>query len=160
MMFNLFGCSKTNSIKSEKNEMKEVAKKIVSYIETHDSDSLEKLFSNNVKYNMDFDSGRDYTFNLYKGSCEDIVDSGTHIQDYFDKGTQTKTALSYFDIKTNENTYVLYFEYIMKSNDDNNIGIKRIKLSDYNTAISLSSFNYGNEYECLGIYNPDWDNAQ
>lgn len=159
LLVNFFcGCNSKNKIQLEKEKIKEVAISIIDTIENDDQKELKKYFTDEATQTQDFDLGIEYIFNHYSGSYENIKDSGTHIRDLFDSGKQTKTAFAYFDIVTDNSEYVLYFEYYLKDDINHNTSkISILKLVSKADVADEYNYNYGNNYNRVGVYNPDWD---
>lgn len=157
LLMNFFcGCSYKDKIQSEKEKTEEAAISIVNMIEDNNREELKNRFTNEAVQTQDFDLGIEYVFNCYSGKCEIIKDSSTHIRDLFDSGKQTKTALACFDIITDESEFLLYFEYYLKDEINNNTS----KISTL-MLVHKADFNYdnyyNNYYDRIGIYNPKWD---
>lgn len=149
-------CNSNDKIQLEKEKTEEVAISIINIIENNNREELKNHFTDKAIQTQDFVSGLEYIFNCYSGKCENIIDSGTHIRDSFDSGKQTKTALAYFDITTEDSEFLLYFEYYLKDEINHNTSkistLKLVKKSDVD-----EKYNYGNCYDRIGIYNPEWD---
>lgn len=165
VMMNLYGCgnmfninlSSTENIKKENAAIMPIAEEIVSYIENEDYDSLKAMFAGGVSADMDFDTGYEYTVDLYKGKCVEITDVGTNIGETF--GAQNyKTANGLYSVCTSDEEYLLYFIYIPVSDDESDIGLHRMKLlvrsKNADPHTSLYTVYYRNY---CGIYNPAWD---
>lgn len=158
LIFCVCGWNFKNKIQTEKDNVKDIAVEIIECIENNKRNDLKVLFSFEAAETKDFDDGMDYIYDTYTGSCEKVDDCGTHIRDSFYSGKQAKVAFSYFDIITTDSEYVLYFEYFLKDEINNNQNkIEKMKLVQKSDIIDEYNYNYGEKYERLGIYNPDWD---
>ena len=159
---NTVGCTKmiysssSNSIEAEKAEVLDIAEKIIQFIENDDSDALKELFSDNVTADLDYDVGYQYTVGLYKGNMKSISDRGTHIGGSLGS-KKCKTAYARYDITTTDNEYSLWFVYVMKSNVEGDVGIKRVKLLKKGDTTGPRTQLYEIYYKQFGVFNPEWD---
>lgn len=158
LMICFCGCDSNDKIQSDKDNVKGIAIEIIGLIENDDRESFNSLFTSDAIKTSDFDIGIDYTFEVYDGICVNINDCGTHIRDFYNSGKQTKTAFAYFDIVSSKTEYFLYFEYFLKDEQYNNQNkIQKIKIVEKSKVLDEYNYNYGEKYDRLGIYNPDWD---
>lgn len=157
-LFMFSSCDFNNKIQTEKDNVKEIAIEIIELIENDNKESLNSLFTNDAIETNDFSIGMDYTFDIYNGICESVNDCGTHVRDSFNSGKHTKTAFAYFEIITSNSEYFLYFEYFLKDESNNNQNkIQKLKVVEKTEVPDEYNYNYGEKYDRLGIYNPDWD---
>lgn len=152
----LCGCNAKDKIQLERDKTEEVAISIINMIENDNREGLKNYFTEEAIQTEDFDLGLEHVFSCYNGKYENFKDSGTHVRDIFDSGKQTKMALAYFDIVTDDSEFLLYFEYYLKDEINNNTSkistLKLVRKADFG-----DGYDYGNCYDRIGIYNPKWD---
>lgn len=127
-------------------------------IRTKNSDLLKSVLSQNALNSEDIDKGLEYCFDLIGEKNFEAEKLGCPEHDIFDSGKRKKWIDGAYIITTDENIqYFLDFSYwIINENDENCLGINTLKISK-NTSDYSQNYISSSQYQCFGIYNPDWD---
>jgi hypothetical protein len=151
--------STLEKIEMEEESITPIAEEIISYIENEDYDSLKAMFSSNISEEMDFDTGYQYTIDLYEGKCQEVVRHGVGIIDHYGS-VYSKEASGWYIVRTDKKEYKLYLVYIFKSTDESDNGLKMLKLYEADDQSKPGTALYAVYYrKYYGIYNPSWDDA-
>ena len=149
------GCSSgMNRIQEEKALVKDVAVDLLGVIAQKDRDKLKAFFSDTAYSSADFEIGMDYVFDIFTGKIQSVENKGTHVQDYWNAGSHTKLAIGLYEVITDANSYMLYFEYYQKHDvyRDKMIRLKLIVKEDTQETGAFS--NHGGMGDKIGIYYP------
>ena len=164
LFLNLIGCGGNNLfyLKDEEAEAEEDVKKIVASIfqilETKDVEGFKNLFDQSVIDMSDYKEGSDYTFNIFEGTVVSVskkyIRSGGRTSNQEDSYS---TITASFDISTDKNEYVLFFQYY--SNHDETIRIDKLTKFKLLLVSDIEKYDGFRDMTAkLGIFYPGWVN--
>jgi len=155
MILNLCGCNnKTNEQISEANNFRD---SIIEAISSKNVENLRKYFTDDISSSTNLDKGIEYIFNIFSGEIQSIIDYGTGIGGEFSNRGKSIIPTILCSIITDNNEYLLYFEYYQKDSIYQN-KIIRMKLVIKEEYPDTGAFNnHGGMGNKTGIYYPGWD---
>lgn len=129
-------------------------------VNENQTEVFDTYFANHVLTLHDFEKGRNYLFETYKGELIDIEHSVGSSGESIEPGEHYWYQSVYFDIITSENEYMACVEFYTKyksENPEEPYKIRKIKL------VEKQNFENSGKYtDCglrYGIYYPGWVNG-
>ena len=160
MLTSLWGCGKRLLYIPHEDEetitqtAQELVVSLLESVENEDTETFKHLFADHVVTMTDFEIGKEYVFDLYKGKIQSISKKSLHTGYSIGPGiSRTNYAYVSFDIVTNEGKYKMCIEFYTKDNE-NQGKLRKMKILENEDLPGSGYFaDMGLRY---GIYYPGW----